>query len=307
MNAGATQLALPLDYAPDDVRAHGLRQAHPRPLVGRRRRDRIVSWRTVPPLAWVQPLIEIENAGSAFATVTLDCDDPPAMVAGMASLPPPNWTVWTDSGAHQTWCLRRPVHRYPEARPAPLLFLRRVAEYYTQETAADPGYVHVLTRNPCHPDARTLWGATEPYELGALATVIPFGWRAPRVSQSGIGRNCDLFRDLMQWAGNHANLQTAVIVAATIRNQEFDHPLPLSEVTATARMVEQYRARWAAHGWHSIRWIERQRWRGRLGGRPRLYEPDSEPWTVAGISRATWYRRKRETKANTDKMPELPF
>ena len=79
--------------------------------------------------------------------------------------------------------------------------------------------------------------------------------------------------------------------------------MPNRELGYMARSIERYRAKWARHG-HCPRWLSRQAARGRKGGRPRLYEPDREPWTLVGVSRATWYRRrKRETKANTDIPP----
>ena len=129
---------------------------------------------------------------------------------------------------------------------------------------------------------------------------------------AGVGRNCDLFEAGMRWAGRRANAHQDVLPALMVVNQEFDHPLPFSEVQATARSIEKYRRRWAARGWHCPRWLSRQAARGRKGGRPRQYEPGREPWTLAGMSRATWYRRReRETKANTDKRgawgPPLPL
>ena len=148
-------MQLALDLAPGRVRDHGLRAAHPRPLVGKRTRAGIRSWRTSPDRAWVHELIEIENAGSSFATITLDCDDR-AGLWNLNDLPPCNWTVRSPSGGeHVTWAFAKPVHRYPAARRAPLDFAARVSEYYAATVRADPGYSHTLSYNPCHADAQT--------------------------------------------------------------------------------------------------------------------------------------------------------
>ena len=85
--------------------------------------------------------------------------------------------------------------------------------------------------------------------------MIPFGWRAPDVRQTGVGRNCDLFRAGMAWAGREANARLDVLAALLIVNQRFAHPLPLSEVRATARSIDKYRERWTARGWHAPSWL----------------------------------------------------
>ena len=116
----------------------------------------------------------------------------------------------------------------------------------------------------------------------------------------------------MAWAGQREYAELPVLPAAMIRNQKFEHPLPYSEVAATARSVERYRERWAARGWHAPRWIARQAARaGKRKGKARLDSASPEgsneatrPWVVEGISRRTWYRRRaaeRGTDANTDK------
>ena len=104
----------------------------------------------------------------------------------------------------------------------------------------------MLVHNPTATDYETRWGPELPYPLEQLARVIPFGWRAPDVRQTGVGRNCDLFRAGMAWAGREANACLDVLPALLIVNQRFAHPLPLSEVRTTARSIDKYRERWTA-------------------------------------------------------------
>ena len=299
---------------PAKVRAHGLRNAHPRPLVsfGKQAGGQFMSFRVPPEEAWQYPELEYGNAGSSVAALVLDCDNPNAMAEGLFNLPPPNWIVWRPANdhAHVCWTLAKPVHRYPEARIGPLRYLAHIAEYYAYAVGADPSYAGVLAHNPALTRGtpyETVWRWTEPYTLHQLANVIPFGWKPPKVRQTGVGRNADLFKTGMPWAGRKANADRQVITVLMVVNQEFTYPLPLSEVQATARSIEKYRKRWDAHGWdahgwHNPRWAARQAARGRKGGRPRLYEPGQEPWTREGVSRRTWYRRRKSgTKANTDK------
>ena len=313
MTALPGQLELPLAFAPAPVRAHGLRAAHPRPLVspGKRLGQPFTSFRTSPQKAWRFPEVEYANAGSSIAAIVLDCDQPARIRRGLPDLPTPSWTVWrpTNDHAHVCWALAKPVHRYPAARIEPLRFLSRIAEYYAHAVGADPGYPGVLAHNPAsiyRSPYKTTWGREDPYSLDQLASVIPFGWEPPTVRQTGVGRNVDLFEAGMKWAGRPANAGLPVLPALMVVNQDFAHPLPLSEVQATARSIENYRKRWAARGWHCPRWLSRQAARGRASGRAR-HEASNEqrkPWEAEGISRRTWYRRRaarRDTRTNTDK------
>ena len=312
----AAQLEFPLSFAPEPLRAHGLRAAHPRPLVsfGKRPGQPYASFRTSPEWAWRFPEVEYGNAGSSFAALVLDCDDPRKMGLGLPDLPPFNWLVERPANdhAHVVWALAEPVHRYPEARAEPLRYFAGIAEYHAFSTNADASYAGVLAHNPAplfKGPYRTTWGREEPYALDQLASVIPFNWEPPTVRQTSVGRNVDLFEAGMRWAGRQANASLPVLPALHVANQDFAHPLPLSEVQATARSIEKYRKRWAARSWHCPRWISRQAARGRRSGEARRLGSNEslKPWAAEGVSRATWYRRRateRETRTNTDRTPE---
>ena len=143
-----------------------------------------------------------------------------------------------------------------------------------------------------------MWGRRKPYTLDELSSVIPFGWRKPRIAQSGIGRNRDLFMATCRGDCNVPALTIAHSINGDVGASYGRDPLPDSEVAGIARSVERYRRKWERQG-HKSTWLGRQAARGRMGGRPRLYEPGHEPWTVEGISRATWYRRHpSETKGS---------
>ena len=259
------QFDFALAAVPDSLRRHGLRAAHPRPLVshGKRPGRPFTSCRMPPNRAWSFPDVEYGNAGSSIAALVLDCDNPEAMRRGLAELPDPNWIVRrVENGhAHPVWTFAAPIHRYPTARIEPLRHVAHIADYYATATGADPGYTGVLAHNPTMPGDspyRTTWGRRKPYPLDELASVIPFGWQPPAARQTGVGRNCDLFASGMAWAGRQVHGHLAILPALLVVNQEFEHPLPLSEVQTTAKQIEKYRRRWASRGWHSSRWIATQ-------------------------------------------------
>ncbi|MDE0716224.1 MAG: replication initiation protein [Gammaproteobacteria bacterium] len=272
----AAQTDLITDGIPGVVRDHGLRQVHPFPLVsdGKRPDGTVTSFRVPAVKAFGFPSIQIPRAGSALAALAFDCDQPTAARLALydGDVPLPNWIVQRRSNQHLhvVYALDRPVHCYDAARPEPLRYASHVVEYYTQALSADPEYTAILTHNPTFGNhLQTEWGREEPYSLEELAEVIPLGWKAPKVCRNVMGRNCTLFDSLMTWAGRAENRSLDILPAAMIINQGFDFPLPVSEVEATARSVEKYRAGWEANGWHSKAFRGRQASRGRASGKAR--------------------------------------
>ena len=280
------QYELAIDHAPPKVRRHGYRDAHSRPLVSRGKRGGVFgsSFRVAPWDAWDFPSLEL-RAGNTWPALILDCDGldaslrlADAYLSGQIAWP--NWIVTRRSsgGSHGVWCLGKPVHRGERAREAPLKLFARVSEFMAEAVGADAGYVGVLTHNPMSrghrgggAELRTTWGRREPYALGELAEVIPFGWRKPKVASTEVGRNCDLFRALMRWAGSGRNLGHDVLAAAHTANQDFANPLGRPEVDGVARSVERYRRRWIVQG-RFYTDEEREAWgraRGRASGAAR--------------------------------------
>ena len=81
---------LPLDHVPRIVAAHGLRAAHPKPLVslGKVPGRAFASHRVSPAQAWHFPEIELARAGSSIAALVLDCDQPESDGPGHGRLAP---------------------------------------------------------------------------------------------------------------------------------------------------------------------------------------------------------------------------
>ena len=309
------QIPLALDYAPPKVRAHGLRDAHWRPLAAWSTDG--PSFRTSAKLAWHFPLLELGRTPNSFAAVILDIDGREPVIAFMDSvlnrrLPQPNFMVerLQSGNVQASYCLARPVHRGRGARERPLRALVRFSEWLTLETRADQGFVGVLARNPLEEvhrvplardgSCRTIWGRSEPYPLSELTNLVPLGWKRPKVAISPIGRNATLFRNLMRETGKPSNwgrevLPLALAMADGIRKEiGGDHPFTDAEVRHTAASVERIQRANLASGATQAGLKERQAERGRRSGKARRRGSieEEQPWTAAGVSRATWYRRR---------------
>ena len=277
-----TQLSLAIEESPPKVRAWGLREAHAFPLVGVRNdggAGRIVrTLRTAQAQAWGYPDVGYPRSASAYCAVVVDVDDPGklqnVLAEGDSLLP--NWCVYNrkTGHAHVVYPLAHPVLEHPESNPAPLLYLADIEKKLIAALDGDPAYSGALARNPLTKpqwQTQTLWFRQHPWELSELDeaadSALPDGWTPATAAPGGVGRNCEMFEGLMTWAGRPANRFESILVQAHGVNAEFATPLPFHELKATAKSVSKYRRRWESRGWHSPRWIQKQVYRGGLGGR----------------------------------------
>ena len=265
----------PLLFAPSELLACGLRAAHSYPLVGKRTKSGVRSWRTSPARAWGYPLVEWSRSGNSYAALGFDCDTREAVELAAAScmgggdLPTPNVVATRTASGHVQvfWLLDRPVHRGAHARAKPLTYLGRVAEYYRATLGADPGYTGVLSSNPVHNDYATSYPRVEPYALDDLAMVIPKDWRIPRPATTAEGRNSELFNALCRRGLRDTDRE--IESYANIYNDKFVPPMGVAELRGTIKSVHRYRVKWRAQG-HTQTWLWKQAARGRLSGVVRL-------------------------------------
>ena len=293
-------------FAPSELRACGLRDAHTHPLVGKRTAAGVRSWRSTPARAWAWPLVEWSRTGNSFAAIGFDCDSREAVERAAAScmgggdLPVPNVYATRAASGHAQifFLLDRPVHRGEHARAKPLTYLARVSEFYRATLGADPGYTGVLSSNPVHEDYQASYPRAEPYALADLAAVIPKGWRVPRPATTAEGRNVELFRALCKRALRDTDRQLEAY--AHTYNGQLTPSLDAGELRNILKSVYRYRDRWREHG-HQQAFLFRQAARGRKGGRASgivrragtPLEANRAPWADLGVSRRTWYRRYR--------------
>ena len=220
------QRVLPFNYVPVILKQYGVTEAHTRPLVGRRRADDTIrTWRSAPHRAWLQPLVEWTRTGHCYVALAFDLDEQIAIerVAtanmGSTAIPCPNLVVYRKltGHAHAIYTLKRPVFRGPKAKPFPIAVLARCSEWLLGILHGDAGFTGVLVSNPTHADYDPVWLRTEPYTLDQLRSFIPAGWRRPKVPRTDVGRNCDLFRELMRFAG--VRVPTRFVLKYTLRRR----------------------------------------------------------------------------------------
>ena len=270
---------LPLHHVPVMVRDHGIIEAHVRPYVGRRLDDdSIRSWRTSPERAWGYPLVEWTRTGNSYTAIALDIDTRMALelLAGASmgsNIPKPNVAIFRKwSGhAHAVYTLRRPVLRGRLARPWPLAVLGRCSEWLRTALSADTGFAGVLVSNPIHDDYDVRWLRTRGYSLDEIREFIPAGWRRPKISKTDIGRNDQLYRDLVRYAGHAKHSDADVADHAQQLYQQIDvqvpHAFTEAEFGEVVASVLRRRDEWRDNGWHDPDFLLRQGLRGKRNRR----------------------------------------
>ena len=194
---------------------------------------------------------------------------------------------------------------YTQSKAECIEYLAKIEQAYSLALGADRGYTGLITKNPCHSTWENHIFDVQPHELGYLADFVDLKELKTDLKEvSGLGRNCAMFDTVRFWAykairahlsGGFDRWHSDVIEQAKNANNAFIQPLPYSEVKATAKSIATYC--WKKDSYSYQEFIDRQSRKGTLGGikskgggRPSL----GKPWIELGISRATYFRRKKE-------------
>jgi hypothetical protein len=157
-----------------------------------------------------------------------------------------------------------------------------------------------------HPDWRVEWRRAEPYTLeelrGHLTKADVRKEPTPQTTY-GAGRNCTVFNELRVIAyrevlplkrngGTRGEWKLRCEALAEGLNKQFPVPLSLREVRAIAKSVAYWT--WEKFTEAAFSKIQQARIKKRWAGH--VAESATKPWEALGISRRTYYNRKREGK-----------
>lgn len=239
-----------------------------------------------------------------------------------AGLPPPAWIATNPrtTAGHICYALEVPVITSLAGRAHPMRYLRHVEYAIAKALSADLGYSGLMTKNPVHHVWRTWVGPQKTYMLEDFAEYIDIPRRIPKkASEYGVGRNCDTFEHLRHWAYAHVMKakaqstfeawQEACIREAELFNTTFRTPLPFSEIKATGKSVARWTWKQFGQGPAAEVFKARQSAKGRMGGLKSgavRFQGSIEaqaPWVALGISRMTYYRRKKAGLIEGDSKP----
>ena len=243
-----------------------------------------------------------------------DIDYPGAYFAHRdANVPEPNFiAINPENGhGHSGFLLANPVARHSAARPRPLHLYAAVERGIARRIKSDRQFVGLIAKNPIHGHWLVEWRRETPYTLHELADwLFPVDTR-PDGSLSttlGAGRNCTVFDELRTIAYREVRefkragqseeaFRIRLERVALGINLQFPVALKLGEVRAIAKSV----AKWTWRRFSRERFSARQALRGaRRAAQMWAGHTSAEstrPWLTEGMSRATWYRRRKEGRA----------
>lgn len=245
--------------------------------------------------------------------IILDLTYPEAELAWQkARLPPPTMSVAdpTNGHAHIYYGLKTPVGLSNLAREAPIRYAAAIQAAYRTALAARPSHDRVLARNPLHPHWRVQWHPAL-YELAELAQHVTLTQPRPDEVYDW-ERNGIVFDALRCWAyqwirhyrqkGASTEQWYAMLLAQAKQMNTFAPPLPPRELRSIAKGI----AEWTWQHLTEAGFKQLQSERGKLGGRPKTTTRDGKPWELAGISRATYYRRRAHVEQEDSMTGDSP-
>lgn len=150
--------------------------------------------------------------------------------------------------AHLLYALETPVRTAPDGSLKALKYAAAVEAGLSEKLGADRGYSGLICKNPLHSHWFVKVWETELYTLDWLADYVELSQSQKcESSPVGLGRNCDLFERLRKWAyravrqgwPDYDRWFEAVFTRAQAYNN-FENPLQINEVKATAKSVARY-------------------------------------------------------------------
>jgi len=183
----------------------------------------------------------------------------------------------------------------------PLRYAAAVEAALREKLGADEGYAGLICKNPLHNHWIVQVWETRSYTLDWLSDYLdlsPYNARR-RIPDYGLGRNCNLFEKTRIWAykairqgwPEFEQWKAAVLERALAYNAQFEAPLPVAEVKATAKSI----AKWTHAHLSPAGFRAAQSSRGKRSGAVRRAGSveEAQPWIELGICRATYYNRKK--------------
>lgn len=233
-------------------------------------------------------------------------------------LPAPNFMIVNpvNMHSHLLYGLVTGVSCSDNSYVKPLNYLSAIEYALREELKADNSYTGLIVKNPCHEDWKTyeiqnsLWTLPELEEYLILPDKLP-----DKAKYIGLGRNCTLFEIGRKYAYeqvfafksllNKDAFNNEVLAYIEKNNTNFPEPLGMNECKSIAKSIvnwtwKNYKKKMNDQEWkeyvQKTHTSEIQSKRGKKSGEVRRKgsAEEKQPWKELGISRAWYYRQKKE-------------
>lgn len=251
------------------------------------------------------------NQPHAQSWLCFDVDRPGAAIDWSdRNAPAPTISIMNKANghAHLLYALKTAVRTAPDGKIKPLKYAAAVESALRNKLGADVGYSGLICKNPNHENWQVSVWQEELYTLDWLADYLDLNSVNDKsiVPDYGLGRNCTLFDKTRKWAyrairqgwPEYEKWLKACYERSCAYNLQFAAPLDENEVKGIAKSIASWTNKKftenSFNNFVSITHVSKiQSLRGsksKGGGRPSI----GSPWIKHGISRATYFRRRRE-------------
>lgn len=228
--------------------------------------------------------------------------------------PAPTLTITNPENghAHLLYALQTSIRTAPDGKIKPLRYAAAVENALRKKLEADVGYSGLICKNPNHNHWKIAVWQPELYTLDWLADFLDLNATENKeiIADYGLGRNCALFDKTRKWAyrairqgwPEYGQWLQACYERASAYNLQFASPLNENEVKNVAKSIAKWTHKKTTKesfetfvtNTHSS---EIQSQRGKISGKKRRENSLEEikPWEAMGISRRTYFYRKKST------------
>lgn len=241
-------------------------------------------------------IIDLDYDGSMFAYSDI-------------GIPRPQFVIKNPVNGHSQYVyqLKDPVSFHKTSKLAPIRLLNAVEHALTDALGGDKGFTGYLAKNALNGSHDVYITGAKPYTLSDLTDHLdledkPTSTNAP--NDEAYGRNCGIFDAVRHLAYGIASecdypqLYSQCLHWCEQQNAKYPDPLPYNELKSISKSIANYCTSQAYRRSLS----ELQAVKGAKGGKisKRKPVPTSEattkPWEAMGISRRTYYNRKKQGK-----------
>lgn len=260
--------------------------------------------------AYIQP-----NHPATIKWLVFDIDTPNAIFAYHDNhLPRPQFIVRNPENGHAHYCYRltTEVGTWGKSSVKAIEYLRAVYNALATALGADKGYSGNLIKNPYSSQHETyLTGVKPSYTLAELADYLDLSTPSEQQADNDdfFSRNCTLFNQVRKTAYrinvdhySEQQLYRELLILLEKNNLAFDTQLHYNELKHIAKSITRYckSPRFKAkQAQYNAKFSQLQAQRGSKGGKVSKRPPVAtseqtlKPWEQMGISRATYYSRKK--------------
>jgi len=199
-----------------------------------------------------------------------------------SGIPLPNLVTsnFHNGKAHIIFELETPIYKTDASRQNVIAFAHAILKRLQQLFDADIGYTGVITKNPLSAQWRVTELRKKPYSLYELAEKIDLPknkYEKPNIKLDeaiGLGRNCYIFYtacpfayvEIRKYRGKtYKQWEEAMLSHCMTLNEGLSEPLSYGEIKCIAKSISRFC--WKNDGYCYQEFIERQRYKGKLGNK----------------------------------------